>query len=175
MYVRALLIAALCCFFVLGFARDPAAPAQATPGGPPSSQQVRWAPPFGRPLEVSGPYRAPPHKYGSGHRGIDVPATPGEVILAPTSATVSFAGPVAGRGVISLRVTEQTVVSFEPVAAELSQGDAVPRGTKIGTVASGGHCYAECVHIGVRIEGEYVNPMRFFANRPVLMPWDEAG
>ncbi|GAB2570076.1 M23 family metallopeptidase [Leucobacter ruminantium] len=131
----------------------------------------RWAPPLGRALEVSGPYRAPVHDYASGHRGIDLPAVPGEAVLAPVSGTVSFAGPVVDRGVVSIRLDTDTVVSIEPVAAEVATGASVRRGERIGAVSSGGHCLAECVHVGVRVEGAYVNPMRFFANRPVLLPW----
>ena len=131
----------------------------------------RWAPPLGRPLEVSGPFRAPPHQYASGHRGIDINAVPGEAVLAPVSGTVSFAGTVADRGTVSIQTGERTVVSLEPVTAEVVAGEEVRRGARIGAVSSGGHCSTECVHVGVRVGGAYVNPMRYFANRPVLLPW----
>ena len=186
MAVKIFALGALLCGVMGGIIGAPAGPAAASAGAawgstaeaeyaahPDRAQRPeRWAPPLGRPISVVGPYRAPPHKYGAGHRGIDLPALPGEVLLAPIAATVSFAGPVAGRGVISLRVDERTVVSIEPVAAGHAAGVAVGRGQQIGTVASGGHCGSECIHLGVRVDDEYVNPMRFFANRPVLLPWE---
>lgn len=131
----------------------------------------RWVPPLARTLEVSGPYRAPPHKYGSGHRGVDLPAVPGERVIAPATGTVIFAGTVVDRATITLRIDERTVVSIEPVTASVAVGAELGRGAQLGTVASGGHCLAECVHVGVRVNDAYVNPMRFFASRPVLLPW----
>lgn len=129
-----------------------------------------WVPPLGGPLEVSGPYRAPPHRYGSGHRGIDLTARPGDVLVAPAAGTVSYAGTVVDRGVLSIRVDERTVYTLEPVSSPLVVGDAVAAGAVIGEAASGGHCLAECVHLGVRVDGEYVNPLRYLLRRPVLLP-----
>lgn len=136
-----------------------------------------WLPPIASPLRVSGPYLAPPSPYASGHRGIDLPAEPGDVVFAPAAGTVSFVGRVADRPVLSIRIDERTVVSFEPLDAvgasgeKLTEGDSVHRGQLLGAMAEGGHCASECVHLGVRVDGEYVNPMRFFAEKPVLLPW----
>lgn len=132
----------------------------------------RWSPPLVRPLEVSGPFRAPEHEYGPGHRGIDMPASPGEAIVAPASGTVSFAGRVADRELVSIRVDARTILSLEPVTSGLVRGDAVDQGSPLGTVSSGGHCAAGCVHLGVRVDGAYVNPLRFYLERPVLLPWE---
>lgn len=132
----------------------------------------RWTPPLGQPLIVSGPYQPPPTPYASGHRGIDLPAEPGDAIRAPAAGTVSFVGTVVDRGVLSLRIDDRTVLSLEPVTAEtLAEGDSVRQGQDIGIMASGGHCATECVHLGVRIDGKYVNPMRYFLGKPVLVPW----
>jgi len=38
-------------------------------------------------------------------------------------------------------------------------------------VTAGGHCRTECLHLGARVDDAYVNPMRFFRGRPVLVPW----
>lgn len=131
-----------------------------------------WHPPLGLPFRVSTPYRAPPTPYAAGHRGIDFPAAAGDGVLAPVSGTVSFVGVVVDRPVLSIRVDLRTVVSLEPVEAPgLVEGDAVVRGRPLGAVASGGHCDAVCVHLGVRIDGAYVNPMGFFVEKPVLLPW----
>lgn len=129
-----------------------------------------WIPPLGS-LEVTGPYSAPPHRYGSGHRGIDLAATAGMAVVAPASGTVLFAGAVVDRPVVSVRVDERTVYSLEPVSSGLAAGDPVAAGAVLGEVAGGGHCLQECVHLGVRVGGEYVNPLRYLRGRPVLLPW----
>lgn len=139
-------------------------------------ETTRWLPPLHTPFTVTGPYASPPHPYASGHRGIDLRASPGASVAAPSFGTVSFAGNVAGRGVISVRVDERTVVSIEPVVSELGEGDDVRSGDVLGTVGTGGHCVgddgtAECIHLGVRVDGAYVNPLRYFFGRPRLLPW----
>lgn len=131
-----------------------------------------WHPPLGQPFRVSTPYRAPPTPYAAGHRGIDLPAAVGDEVFAPVSGTVSFVGTVVDRPVLSIRVGLRTVVSLEPIEAPgLVAGDSVVRGRPLGAVASGGHCDAVCVHLGVRVDGAYVNPMGFFVEKPVLLPW----
>lgn len=135
----------------------------------------RWLPPLGPPLRISGPYLAPPGPYASGHRGIDLPAQPGALVVAPVAGTVSFVGMVADRGVLSIRVDDRTVVSLEPIVAvdpaTAAEGDTVERGEQIGVVATGGHCLAECMHLGVRVDGAYVHPRRYFFDQPILLPW----
>ncbi|GAA1318055.1 M23 family metallopeptidase [Leucobacter albus] len=151
-----------------------AAPVAALAGAAAPARRGAWLPPLGPPLSVSGPYRPPPSPYAPGHRGIDLPASPGGRALAPVSGVVSFVGPVADRHVLSIRVDARTVVSFEPLEqaeSGLAEGDAVERGQAIGVLAEGGHCLAECLHLGVRVDDAYVNPLRYFYDRPVLLPW----
>ena len=148
-----------------------------------------WEPPLGRPLRVSEPFRAPLHPYGPGHRGIDIPATVGAPVVAPADGVVSFEGTVVDRGVISIRINARTVLSMEPIEplssgddtpAEnhastredgSSVGDTVTKGEAVGVVSTGAHCSGSCLHLGVRVDGEYVNPMRFLLERPILLPW----
>ncbi len=137
-----------------------------------ASGEARWLPPLELPgFVILETFRAPPHEYGPGHRGIDIAAPTGAVVRAPAGGTVSFAGSVVDRPVISVRVDDQTVYSMEPVSSDVRQGDTVGIGSPIGTVGEGGHCGARCVHLGVRIDGSYVHPMRYFVSRPVLLPW----
>lgn len=131
----------------------------------------RWLPPLGYSLDVTAPFRAPAHRYAAGHRGFDLTAGVGRPVAAPVAGTVTFVGRVVDRGVISLRVADDTVVSLEPVASTLAIGDTVARGTLLGEVARGGHCDGACLHLGVRVDDWYVNPMRFFRERPRLLPW----
>ena len=136
----------------------------------------RWRSPLRTPFIVTGAYRAPPHPYGSGHRGIDLSTTLGATVVAPVGGTVTFSGPVAGRDVVSVRVDARTVLSIEPVSSTLQRGDGVVPGAVLGSVGAGGHCVGatgavECIHLGVRVDGDYVNPLRYFLGRPRLVPW----
>lgn len=87
---------------------------------------------------------------------------------------MSFVGQVADRHVLSVRVDSRTVVSFEPIEqadAALAEGAQVLPRQPLGIVAEGGHCLDECLHLGVRVDDEYVNPLRYFLGKPVLLPW----
>jgi murein DD-endopeptidase MepM/ murein hydrolase activator NlpD len=130
-----------------------------------------WLPPLDGGLEVARPYDLPNGPYQAGHRGLDLPAAEGATIRSPTAGTVTFVGMVVDRAVLSVRIDDRTVVSLEPVVSSLRVGDAVARGQPLGVVASGGHCDASCLHLGVRVNDEYVNPMRYFRQRPILVPW----
>lgn len=114
-------------------------------------------------------YRAPARPWAPGHRGIDVLA--GETLLAPASGVVRFAGWVVDRPVLSIDHGGGVWSSFEPVVALVAAGDEVAAGDPIGVVQPG-HCAVRCVHVGVRVDGSYRNPMRWFggALRPVLLP-----
>ena len=104
-----------------------------------TSASARWYPPLGPPLQLAEPYRPPPTPYAAGHRGIDLPASTGAQVAAPVHGTVSFAGKVVDREVVSIRVDARTVVSMEPVSAEhVSAGETVSRGETLGAVAAGG-------------------------------------
>lgn len=132
----------------------------------------RWLSPLPGPLNVVGPFRAPETPYTSGHRGIDLPAHPGAGVRAPAGGEVVFAGAVADRSVVSVRVDATTVYALEPVTAAPPAGTAVRAGDAIGLAAAGGHCADECVHLGVRVDERYVSPLRFLLGRPELLPWD---
>ncbi|WP_430645414.1 murein hydrolase activator EnvC family protein [Agromyces sp. GXS1127] len=149
--------------------------ASASPAVPVPADAVpveRWAWPVGPPVVVMAPFRAPPTPYAAGHRGLDLTATAGDVVVSPADGVVSFAGPVAGRGVLSIDHGDGVVSSIEPVAADVATGDSVRAGERVATVGAGGHCDAACVHFGVRVHGEYVSPLLMFGGVPraVLLP-----
>ncbi|MBX3089197.1 MAG: M23 family metallopeptidase [Cryobacterium sp.] len=133
---------------------------------------------WGWPLEGSHrivrPYLAPETPYGRGHRGVDLAADSSTIVLAPENATVWFSGRVVDRELISLRLTDGTLLSFEPVHSSLRAGDRVERGQQIGTLLDG-HCTPACLHFGVRVHGEYVSPLLFLGGIPhsVLLPTRE--
>lgn len=116
----------------------------------------------------------PPAKpWLSGHRGVDLKAShDGAPITSPASGTVSFAGVVVDRGVITVDHGSGVRSSFEAVLSDLEAGDAVSPGDVLGWIQPG-HCTpAPCVHWGVRRGAEYVNPLAFVTDlRPsVLLP-----
>ena len=133
-----------------------------------------WTWPVPAPIRVVSPFRAPPTPYKAGHRGIDLLVEPAATIMAAAPGTVSFAGMVAGRGVIAIDHGDGIVSAIEPVESSVAQGDVVSAGDVIGTATQGGHCTGDCVHFGVRVHGEYVSPFLFLGGLPraVLLPLD---
>ncbi|WP_298043878.1 M23 family metallopeptidase [uncultured Citricoccus sp.] len=124
--------------------------AEAGPGGPgdwsaPSPARGASA--------VLRPFDPPAAPWSSGHRGVDW-ASPDGGVLAPGAGTIRFAGPVAGRSVVTVAHPDGMLSSLEPVdlAPGLAVGDRIGAGEPVGSVQGGvGHCPVECVHWGVRI------------------------
>jgi len=140
---------------------DPAPATGATPG---------WSWPRVAPRVVA-PYLQPPHRYGPGHRGLDV-AGEGDAVTAPADGVVAFAGTVVDRGVLTLDHGDGWVSSFEPVVSDLHPGEPVRRGQVVATVQTGGHAPPGTLHLGARLHGEYVNPLLLLGGVPraVLLP-----
>jgi len=109
----------------------------------------------------------------SGHRGVDLEASAdGVSVTSPADGTISFVGVVVDRPVITVDHGDGLRSSFEPVQSPLAAGDTVAKGDVIGTVLSG-HCGpGPCVHWGVRLGEDYVDPLEFVLDlRPsVLLP-----
>jgi murein DD-endopeptidase MepM/ murein hydrolase activator NlpD len=135
-----------------------------------------WVWPSGSDVVVSG-WDPPASEYGPGHRGIDVRAIVGDVAVAVDAGVVTFAGPVAGRPVVTIDHGGGLLSTLDAVAPSVAAGDEVARGAPIGTVAAGsvsaGHCAGDpCLHVGARLDGEYVDPLRYLGRPawPVLLP-----
>ncbi|XTR51947.1 peptidoglycan DD-metalloendopeptidase family protein [Pseudarthrobacter sp. So.54] len=93
-------------------------------------------------------------------------------VSAPAPGTVSFAGVVVDRPVITIDHGDGLRSSFEAVRSTLEAGAAVRVGDVLGWIEPG-HCLpGPCVHWGVRRGGTYVNPLAFVTDlRPsVLLP-----
>ena len=134
-----------------------------------------WDWPVPEPRVLLREFVAPAHRYGAGHRGIDI-ATPGEV-RAPASGIVHFAGTVVDRPVLSISHAGGYLSSFEPVITTLQRGDVVQRGQVVGQVdqnSTRAHCRSPCVHFGVRLDGEYLSPLMLVGTVPrsVLLPME---
>lgn len=135
-----------------------------------------WSSPTpGEVPEVARPFVEPPSPWGAGHRGVDLATAQGTTISAPAEGTVSFVGTVVDRPVLSVDHGGGFVSSFEPVDSELAAGDTVSTGDELGELIAGGHCAgegADCVHWGVRLHGEYINPLLLLGDLEpsVLLP-----
>ncbi|MFJ6679259.1 murein hydrolase activator EnvC family protein [Microbacterium sp. NPDC091382] len=117
------------------------------------------------------PFDAPAHDYAAGHRGIDIGPVDGPV-LSPADGVVAFAGTVVDRGVVTIDHGGGWVTSVEPVLPSVTVGEVIAAGDRIGTIAAGGHAPPGAVHVGVRREGRYVNPLLLLGRVPraVLLP-----
>lgn len=123
-------------------------------------------------FRLARPFVAPAHAYGPGHRGVDLEPTGSPVVRAPAAGLVAFSGSVAGRGILTIDHGDGLVTTLEPVASDLQPGDAVARGDPVATIAVGGHAAPGAVHFGVRLHGEYINPMLLLGGVPraILLP-----
>lgn len=177
---RRLPVAVACALLCLGplepaAASDDADAAPTTAAEVPESLQgsLAWPVPQAPVLRA---FAAPSTRWGAGHRGIDVAAAPGESVVAATSGTVTFAGTVVDRPVVTVQmdgVPWEVLVTVEPVAPLVAAGDVVELGQPIGTLVGGHRPCGACVHLGVRIDDAYANPMVLLgAERAVLLPLD---
>lgn len=152
--------------------------APASPGSASAAQSsaaptaTRWTWPVTVPI-ISRAYLAPAQRWSAGHRGIDLVSEVGTPVLAPDHGVVHFAGTVVDRPVLSIRHSGGLLSSLEPVSTALAAGDPVRRGETVGAVAEpGGHCGQGCLHLGARLDGEYVSPSMLLGGVPpsVLLP-----
>ncbi len=124
---------------------------------------------------VARPFDGGTSPYGPGHRGVDLEAGAGTPVRAAAAGYVVFAGPVAGRGVVSLDHDGGLRTTYEPVRPSVSPGSRVRRGEVIGTVVTGHDGCAEqgCLHWGLRRDGRYLDPLRAVTTgiRIRLKPW----
>ncbi len=147
------------------------APAPAS-GAMSTASSVGWVWPVDGPHEVSRPFAPPAFRYGVGHRGADLPAPPGSVVRAAGSGRVSYAGLLAGRGVVVV-VHGDLRTTYEPVEATVSLGQRVDAGTPLGRLAPGhGGCpVAACLHWGLRRGDDYLDPVPLVERPPLrLLP-----
>ncbi|MER7485756.1 M23 family metallopeptidase [Streptomyces sp. NPDC126497] len=162
-------------------APPPSGPTAATagagaPGTPAPAGEDTGTPAVGRTWPVGSRPRVlrgwepPVTAYGRGHRGVDLVAAPGTPVRAVAAGRVSFAGRVAGKGVVSVELTgtgdPPLRTTYEPVRASVAEDDEVTAGEVVGTVEpAGSHCTAPCVHWGLLRGGRYLDPLA------LLPPW----
>lgn len=108
---------------------------------------------------VEGPITAgyaPTGSY-SGHFGVDYAAGIGQVVRAPVSGRVTFAGSVAGMRTVTIEPVPGFKVSISYLSeVSVSTGASVLRGTPVGS--AGSPHGRPGVHLSTRIDGRYVDP-----------------
>lgn len=118
----------------------------------------------------------PDSPYGAGHRGVDLLGAPGQTVRSALPGTVTYAGLLAGRGVVVV-AHGPTRTTYQPVTASVAVGEVVDRGGPIGSLAlSGSHCFPRaCLHWGWIAGETYLDPLRLVGAGPVrLLPlWRE--
>lgn len=115
------------------------------------------------PFSVERLASLPQKPWLAGHRGLDLDANIGAPVTSPATGVVSYVGFVVDRPVLSIRHDQGLVSSFEPIDSTAVVGDIVARGEAIGTVAEAPHHCARsaCLHWGLRLSGEYVDPLDY--------------
>lgn len=128
--------------------------------------------------EVVAAFDPPTTPYGPGHRGVDLAGRTGQPVRSALPGTVTYAGLLAGRGVVVVR-HGATRTTYEPVTARVAVGDRVATGTPLGSLQlSGSHCFPRaCLHWGWIDGATYLDPLRLVGAGPVrLLPlWSDAG
>ncbi|MFJ4987532.1 murein hydrolase activator EnvC family protein [Streptomyces sp. NPDC088732] len=146
-------------------------------GGPtgPANATARWADQGGGPADRAWPvagaggarrpvvergFDPPLVRWGAGHRGVDLRAGPGAPVRAAAQGRVTYAGSVAGRGVVVIGLAEGLRITYQPVRATVAAGDEVRAGQLVGELADGPwHCPGGCLHWGLLRGDTYLDPL----------------
>ncbi|MFF2192875.1 M23 family metallopeptidase [Streptomyces sp. NPDC058157] len=142
------------------------------PGAVPAEGAFRAVRPLPAPLSVARWWDPPPTPYAAGHRGVDLSAPAGAQVRAVGPGRVHFAGPVAGRGVLSLTLPGGLRTTYEPVRPLVAEGEAVTAGQVVAVLTEGSHCPGPCLHWGLLAgEDAYRNPLALLPrSAPRLLP-----
>jgi murein DD-endopeptidase MepM/ murein hydrolase activator NlpD len=114
-------------------------------------------------MDIAAIFVAPQTDWGPGHRGLDIYADEGDPVRSPGGGVVTFAGDVAGRGVVVVLHPSGLRSTLEPVTASVALGDSVEVGDVVGAVqGSASHCApVACLHWGVRRGDQYLDPLDY--------------
>lgn len=118
---------------------------QVSPGPDP---RARWPlSPAPTPVALFDP---PATAWSAGHRGVDLAARLGQPVTPALPGRVTFAGTVAGKGVVTVE-HDGFRTTYEPVAPAVKAGAAVTTATTLGVLERAhGHCLpAACLHWGL--------------------------
>jgi murein DD-endopeptidase MepM/ murein hydrolase activator NlpD len=171
------MMSTILCGALLGLAADAsgrgAAAFSASAAAPAAA--VSYVAPVPEPLDVVRGFDPPVTPYGPGHLGVDLAVRSGQIVRSAGAGIVSFAGSVAGRGLVVVRHADGISTEYEPLAPLVPAGSAVTAGAPIGrlTGTDAGCGRPHCLHWGARRDGTYIDPLSLLrALGPVrLLPW----
>ena len=112
---------------------------------------------------VIRPFDPPDSPYGSGHRGIDIAAAAGSVVLAPADGRVSFAGPVGGRLFLTIDHGGGLESTYSWLSAlSVRRDDLVRAGQPVARTGAGhtGDAVPN-LHMGAKLDDLYVDPLDY--------------
>nr|WP_090281218.1 M23 family metallopeptidase [Mycolicibacterium komanii]CRL77369.1 metalloendopeptidase-like membrane protein [Mycolicibacterium komanii] len=142
---------------------------------PVAAQDGRLAWPLRPRPEVTRGFDAPTPNWETGHRGVDLAATPGQRVLAAADGTVVFAGELAGRSVVSVAHPGGLRTTYEPVRATVVRGQRVGAESVIGVLEAGhpGCPRSACLHWGAMwgpaSRADYVDPLGLVVTTPIRL------
>lgn len=148
------------------------------------NQNFAWPiPGYTRISSYYGKRTAPTTGASTYHKGIDIPAPEGTALIASCDGKITFTGFLGGGGyTITLTTQENQKISYCHVSPNyiVSVGDEIQQGQVIGTVGPkyvygvAGNTYTDAsglptngattgchLHIGFRLNDEYVNPLDY--------------
>jgi murein DD-endopeptidase MepM/ murein hydrolase activator NlpD len=110
-------------------------------------------------------------RWGRLHAGIDLASGVGSPVMAVTNATVLSAGWEGGYGrCIRLIASDGTVFVYGHLSSiNVSDGERVSAGERIGREGNTGHSTGPHLHFEVRINGTPVNPAAWLRKRGVAL------
>ncbi|MDS1270620.1 peptidoglycan DD-metalloendopeptidase family protein [Lipingzhangella sp. LS1_29] len=139
-----------------------------------AAESHTWVWPVPGDPEILRAFDPPQQPWLTGHRGVDLAASPGTAIRASGAGRVSYVGQVAETPVVAVTHGELRT-TYLPVeaAAELNRGDRVAAGDQLGTLAAGPrHCpETNCLHWGLLRGRIYLDPLVLLGHGEVrLLP-----
>ncbi len=165
-------------------------PSTSAEGAPPFAAAVDprvpgWAPDLGVPVRYQAPapgrilrrFEPPATAFGAGHRGVDLDLAVGGTARAAGRGVVRFAGPVAGRGWVSVAHSDGHLTTYGPLTGlRVARGTTVAAGQALGVLDAGGHGAGgrdQGLHWGARDHtGTYIDPLSLLGvddRRPSLV------
>lgn len=142
-------------------AAAPPSPAGEPPVAGAPTAVVAYQSPLAGGLRVARGFDPPLRRWLPGHRGVDLAADQGAVVYAAGPGVVRFAGPVAGRPVVSIDHPNGLRTTYEPVQPLVVVGDRVAAGDQIGVLLPShpGCPVSACLHWGLRRGTFYLDPL----------------
>jgi murein DD-endopeptidase MepM/ murein hydrolase activator NlpD len=129
-------------------------------GSAQASRADDWTWPLSPQPPVARYFDPPDSPWGAGNRGVDLVGSVGQPVSAIAAGVVTYAGVLAGRGVVVVRHGALRS-TYEPVGASVAVGQDVAGGQPIGMLqAVGSHCLPDvCLHLGLLRGSEYLDPL----------------